>query len=351
MKEFVINKNDEGQKLKKLCFRILDKAPASFTYKMLRKKNISLNDKKATGDEQLKAGDIVRFYLSDETFANFSSHTDKQVAIQSDHDSNVNSTDRSKILHQNDIIYMDDDIMAINKGYGILSQKSSSGDISVNEMMLLYLKEKGLWNSSTFKPSVCNRLDRNTTGLILAGISIKGLQFLTEAIRERKIDKYYHTICTGRFEKACKVRSYLRKDEKNNQVDIKSESEFRLAGSPKSYTLIETEFRPVSYSKDDRLTLLEVKLITGKSHQIRAQLEKLRHPILGDRKYKGRYSDFKAGNKESGFFEDLQLRFRVKGQLLHAYKIRFNKDTGDYSGKELICPYPKNFSDIISEYF
>ena len=368
MRQFEIKKQDEGQKLKKLCFRILDRAPQSFTYKMLRKKNITLNDKKADGDEVLHYGDIVKFYLADETFDKFSSHSKAENRSAGDtvnrsddvSSSNVsssnntgpgNNTYNKNRLSEEDIIYIDDDIMLINKKYGVLSQKAKADDISVNEMMLSYLKEKGLWNESTFKPSVCNRLDRNTTGIILAGISIKGLQFLTGAVRDRKIDKFYRTICTGRFEKSCRVRSYLSKDENNNTVKIMNESEFRSAGSPDNYNQIETEFRPVSYSVDGQLTLLEVKLITGKSHQIRAQLASLGHPIIGDRKYIGdaELTSSKSRNGQAGRMKkDI---YGLKAQLLHAYKISFREGCEKYTGKDFTCPYPEAFNRIIKQYF
>ncbi len=378
MKEFVISKNDEGQKLKKLCMRILDKAPGSFTYKMLRKKNITLNDKKATGDEVLNSGDIVKFFLADETFTKFASlndvKTDKigesfakteESSAKTD-DGTVkkkngpadvkinkynNNKDNTKSLSDKDIIYIDDDILIINKEYGVLSQKAKPDDVSINEMMLSYLSKKGLWTGSTFKPSVCNRLDRNTTGIILAGISIKGLQLLTGAVRDRKIDKYYRTICMGRFDKARRVRSYLLKDEKNNIVKILSEEEFRLAGSPKSYSLIETEFRPVSYSKDGKLTLLEVKLITGKSHQIRAQLAKLGHPIIGDRKYSGSLADSRTNSGTRTIGRKASDTYDLKAQLLHAYKISFREGCEKYTGKDFTCPYPEAFNKIITDNF
>ena len=373
MKQFVIGKSDEGQKLKKILFRILDKAPQSFTYKMLRKKNITLNDKKASGDEVLCNGDIVKLYLADDTFLNFSSVkdvvdtflkpgtvTDEKASRTTSNDTRIqdktnqdiktrgaqnqdngnqyiNRTTKLheiKALSENDIIYRDDDIMLINKGYGILSQKARADDVSINEMMLAYLSKNGLWVSSTMKPSICNRLDRNTTGIILAGVSIKGLQLLTEAVRERKLDKYYRTICYGRFEKRKLVRSYLSKDEKNNKVNIMSEREYVTSGSPKNYSPIETEYSPVSYSEDGKLTLLEVKLITGKSHQIRAQLASLGYPIIGDRKY----------SQNAGFPG-------LKSQLLHAYKISFGDGCDKYSGRVFTCPYPEWFEKILNKYF
>ena len=307
MREILINDLDEGQKLRKLCFRILKDAPSSFVYKMLRKKNITLNDKKASGEETLRSGDSVKFFLSDETFSKFSGNTitDGILSEPQNNGSTSGRNNKSAVLAENDIVYIDNDILLINKPYGVLSQKAKPDDVSINEMMLNYLEEKGIQNAGTFKPSVCNRLDRNTTGIILAGISIKGLQFLTEAVRDRKIDKYYLTICTGYFNVEKKIKSYLSKDEKDNKVDILTEAEYKKKGSPEGYSRISTEFRPVSYSPDNSYTLLEVKLITGKTHQIRAQLAACGVHIKGDLKY-----GFPRSNEDGGI-------------CLHSREIRF----------------------------
>ena len=396
MREILINDLDEGQKLRKLCFRILKDAPSSFVYKMLRKKNITLNDKKASGEETLRSGDSVKFFLSDETFSKFSGNaiTDgilsepqnngstsgrNNSSNKIDNSSNNNiinnnsiakSSDKhnkSAVLAENDIVYIDNNILLINKPYGVLSQKAKPDDVSINEMMLNYLEEKGIQSSGTFKPSVCNRLDRNTTGIILAGISIKGLQFLTEAVRDRKIDKYYLTICTGYFKVEKKINSYLSKDEKDNKVDILTEAEYKKKGSPEGYSRISTEFRPVSYSPDNSYTLLEVKLITGKTHQIRAQLASLGHPIVGDRKYDSPFTDNRANilhkydnsalneskNNRHNNCEIIQKQeinsLRLKSQLLHAYRVVFNDNCQEYSGREFIIDVPEYFQSVMNK--
>ncbi|MBR1674784.1 MAG: RluA family pseudouridine synthase [Eubacterium sp.] len=369
MREILINDQDEGQKLKKLCFRILKEAPASFVYKMLRKKNITLNDKKATGEETLSAGDKVKFFLSDETYNKFSGaevtvnshsksgddisgHSDINNHTEALHNGTTNShsaaVNTKNSLSEKSIIYIDDDIMLINKPFGILSQKAKAEDISINEMMLGYLEEKGLWSSKTFKPSVCNRLDRNTTGIILAGISIKGLQFLTEAVRDRRIDKFYLTICKGCFyEKKMLVNSYLSKDGKANKVEILTEAEYKRKGAPKNYSLISTEFRPISYSSDKKNTLLEVKLITGKTHQIRAQLANLGYPIVGDMKY-----DEPAKDARSVSIDRKNKNTKIASlhtQLLHAYRIHFNQGCGKYTDYEFTCDLPEYFRSVMNK--
>ena len=161
MKEIVIRENEAGQRLDKLLGKYLSQAPKSFLYKMLRKKNITLNGKKAEGKEQTCAGDVVRIFLSDETYAKFSSGTHQGFQIEK-----IPSLDPAQI------IYEDHHILILNKPAGILSQKANPEDVSVNEQILSYLLEKGELTEEelkTFRPSVCNRLDRNTSGLLIAG--------------------------------------------------------------------------------------------------------------------------------------------------------------------------------------
>ncbi len=286
MIEIKIEKNESGQKLKKLLFKYLKNAPQSFTYKMLRKKNIVLNDKKATGDELLKIGDSVKLYLSDETVSKFRD-TDK---------SDISNNPGSKALKEAadiKIIFADSDIMVIDKPSGILSQKSVKTDYSVNDFVTDYAKEKGLNHSDVFKPSVVNRLDRNTSGIMLAGVSYPGSKMLTKLIKERLIDKYYLTLAEGEFKEEVHDISYLYKDENTNKADIITADHYNelvVKGSKssaakdlKKYKRTETLLTPVSYKNG--YTLIKVKLITGKTHQIRAVLGKLGYPIVGERKY------------------------------------------------------------------
>ena len=314
MQEILITKNEEGYKLKKLCKNYLSEAPDSFIYKMLRKKNIKLNGKKADGSEILEKGDIVNFYLSDET-------------IQSFQKSGVtNNREKVSSVRAEDIIYEDEDIIIVNKPSGILSQKSKADDISINEMILQYLLDNGKINNEslmTFKPSVCNRLDRNTSGLILAGKTPAGSKYLSQIIKNRSIRKYYQAVVKGQAKLKGIYKAHLTKDENNNQVDI----------SDKGF-IIETGFEVLEYNKELDITYLRVELITGKSHQIRAHLAHLGYPIIGDTKY---------GNKNTN--EYFRKNYKIKSQMLTAYEVIFpHFDASEDNCEEAIAKVARRLS-------
>lgn len=179
MKELIIHDNEAGQRLDKLLRKYLSEAPGSFIYKMLRKKNIVLNGKKATGNEHLRKGDSVKLFLADDTITKFQA-AGKTV------EENIKNTVKL------DVIYEDQNVIFINKPSGMLSQKAKETDVSVVENVTAYLLESGQLtkeNLQTFRPSICNRLDRNTSGLIVAGKSLAGLQQMGELFKERTLKK------------------------------------------------------------------------------------------------------------------------------------------------------------------
>ncbi len=316
MKEYIIKKNEENQRLDKFLKKLLPNASMGFLYKMLRKKNILWNGKKATGSESLSAGDTIRLFLSDETFAKF--HTDMAALTQ--------EYDMLKALPMKgiSIIYEDEDILAVNKPPDMLSQKAKKEDISANEYLLGYLIKKGslsLEEFSTFRPSVCNRLDRNTTGLLLMGKSLTGTQKLSEMLRGRTIKKYYRAIAVGNIDEPAHLSGYLEKDTAGNRVTVTNIPTEKSAR-------IETSYIPLARAKN--ATLLEVHLITGKTHQIRAHLASIGHPVIGDPKYGDA-----CANKE------FQKNYGVSFQLLHAYRLEFP------DGKVLTAPLPEVYGRIM----
>lgn len=288
MKEKRIDHGSAGQSLFKYIMKVLNKAPNGLVYKWLRKKSIDVNRKKCDGKELLREGDIVHFWLSEETFQKFSSQAEAETA----------SAWRGTVP---DILYEDEDVLILNKPAGLLTQRDGSGMISLNDWVLLHCPPR-----EGVKPSVCNRLDRNTSGLVLCGKSIRGLQELGRILRERSVHKYYRTWLWGTLSGEGRLKGFLAKDVRKNQADIQAEE--RIGAVP-----VETGYRVLSHSTINGavLTEAELLLVTGRTHQLRAHMASIGHPILGDRKY---------GIPASISFS---RQHHLRRQLLHAEQIVF----------------------------
>ena len=315
MKEIIIEPQNAGTRLDKIVFRYLDKAPKSFVYKMLRKKNIVLNDKKASGSEMLKDGDVIKLYLADETILKFRG------------ESKPHSSRFSMEEIRNLICYEDENLIAFQKPQGMLSQRSVSTDFSLNDLLLAYLQDE---TTDLFTPGISNRLDRNTSGLVLAGKNRKASRCLNEILKEKWISKHYLCLVEGVLEKTEEVDAFLWKDERNNQVKVTAKDQ---PGAKK----IITRYEPLCHN--DHMTLLDVDLLTGKSHQIRAHLAYLSHPLAGDKKY-----------GDSAFNRYFAEKYGLHYQLLHAYRIKFHDIQNELSylnGLEIEAGIPSEFERII----
>lgn len=275
MKEIKINNNEEGQRLDRFLKKYLNKANQSFIYKMIRKKNIKLNNEKADPETILKKDDLVQLYLSDDTIEKFR---------------------EKKTLKQTNIhfktVYEDDNILVVNKPIGLSTQPDETSVRNLVDEIKMYLDAKQENISFTFKPAVCNRLDKNTSGLVIAAKNYDALKQTNKAIRERSIKKFYMAKVHGIINKDLELKDYLVKNENKNIVKIvKNETE--------NAKQVITYAHPLR--TEGNYTWLEIEIETGRAHQIRAHLASIGHPIVGDKKYGRRDSE--------------------KYQLLHAYKL------------------------------
>lgn len=316
MRQIVVTEKEAGQRLDKFLTKYMSKAPKSFFYKMLRKKNIKLNDAKADGSEKLKAEDVIKLFLSEETIVNFSEEIN-MVHVQ---------------WHLS-ILYEDDNLLIINKEAGMLSQKAQKQDVSLIEHITAYLLESGQITEEqlrSFHPGVCNRLDRNTSGIIIAGKTLLGLQKMSELLKTRNLDKYYQCIVKGKVTKKQCVEGYLTKNRSHNKVQI---STMPTEGAD----YIKTEYEPLCATEE--FTLLKVKLFTGKSHQIRAHLQSMGHPVIGD----GKYGDVQINKK-------LRKECGLKHHVLHSWQLVFpmleEREFSGISGKTILAPVPVYFAEL-----
>ena len=312
MKEIRVDSLSANQRLDKFLMKYFKAASSGFIYKMLRKKNIVLNGKKDTGKTILLEGDSIKVFFSDETF-------DKMRGLET----SKSEYDHLKDINYSlDVIYEDDDIIACNKPAMMLSQKSNPDDISINEYILSYLiNEKGysLEEYRVFHPSVSNRLDYNTTGIILAAKTLQGQQKLSLALKNRTIDKFYIALVEGKLDNEITLNGTFTKDEDNNKVTIINDNSNNVI----------TCISPIA--SNDNISLIKIHLITGKTHQIRAHLASISHPIIGDMKY--------AGDNAYKLHKE---KYNVTSQMLHSY-------ITEYDGIEIKAPVPDNMNRIIEE--
>ena len=291
MREFTINENDSGQRLDKFVGKAVPRLPQSMMYKAIRNKRIKLNGKRAEISARLQTGDIVQMYINDEFFDDSA------------------ETEFMTVSPEINIIYEDENIILIDKKNGMVvhEDNENSVDTLINRVKR-YLYEKGEYDperENSFVPSLCNRLDRNTGGIVIAAKNAEALRILNQKIRDREIEKLYLCIVVGVPPKKHDVMTaYLEKNSEENTVRI---SDRKL---PDGKTVI-TEYRVLKTNGD--LSLVEVKLHTGRTHQIRAHMAHIGCPLLGDGKY-----GINRINKE----------YKIKTQALYSYKLGFRFTTG-----------------------
>ena len=292
MKEFIIGKNDSGQRLDRFVGKAVPLLPESLLQKYIRLKRIKLNGKGSKRDVRLNEGDVLNLYINDEFF-------EKPCEENS-----WLKVGAPKL----DIVYEDENILLADKKPGVLCHSAGSWDYNtLIANIQAYLAQKGEWRpkeENSFTPALCNRIDRNTGGIVIAAKNAETLRIMNEKIKEREIEKYYLCAVKGRPKPPVgRLENYLFKDASKNRVYVKEKDE------PGAKTAV-TEYRTIC--SKGQLSLLECRLLTGRTHQIRAQLSHAGYPLLGDGKY-GR--------------EQFNKSFGESGQALYSYRLVFEFPT------------------------
>ena len=321
MKEKTVGKNDSGQRVDRFLKKFMPHAAAGFIYKSIRTKRIKLNGQRTKPSAILAEGDKLQLYLDAQDLGRGSS---KKVI--------------RKTGMEFSTVYQDENIMVVNKPPGLLSHPDGGQTEALAEQVLYYLYTSGQYDprrENTFVPAICNRLDRNTGGLVIAAKNFAALQDMNLMIRKGWVERYYKLVVAGHVENSSEALAYLVKDKKTNRVRITSE---KVEGSSR----IHTYYRPLKHSRRG-FTLLEARLGTGKTHQIRAHLAYLGHPVAGDAKYGD-----KAVNRLLG------KDFGLTHQFLYAYRIEFKRTTSLFSyldAMKFFAPLPQELKSIEEKLF
>ena len=293
MRELIVGKNDAGQRLDKFITKTLD-LPMSLLYKSIRLKKIKVNRKRAENSTLLAEGDRIQCFLSDEFF-----------------EKKTDSHSFESITPRLDIIYEDENVMLLNKRPGVSVHEDENG--STNTLIThiqAYLYQRGEYKpecEQSFAPALCNRIDRNTGGIVIAAKNAEALRVMNEKIKRREIDKFYLAAVHGIPKpEAATVKAFLIKDDKANIVRVYENN------PPRGAKEIITKYKVVAKRSDS--ALIEVELLTGRTHQIRAHMAHLGHPLIGDGKYGVNKNDRSRG---------------YKYQALYSYRLRFSFDKSE----------------------
>ena len=312
MQTLTVKENDAGQRLDKFISKSFKSLPLAFMYKSIRKKYIKVNGKKSKPEYKLKLNDILSLYIKDDLL-------EKVPSVY----------DFTKTPAKINIVYEDENLLIVNKKPGLIvhPDKETHFDSLIARIKhyLFLKKEYDPENEQSFTPALVNRIDRNTGGIVVAAKNSESLKILNEKIKNREIKKYYLTILKGSLkQKEATLTAYLEKNENQNQV--------RIYNEPKTNTkTIKTKYRVIKEKGEN--SLVEVELLTGRTHQIRAHMAHIGHPVLGDAKY---------GHPNQ------KDKTKYKHQVLWAYKIEFVFKNGggklNYLDKKTFeCKVPIDF--------
>ncbi len=301
MREFTVNKNDAGQRLDKFIQKTVKGIPTSLMYKSIRTKKIKVNRKRAELNQMLVLGDTVQMFLSEDLFAE-----------------KITKNELTSIEARINVVYEDENILICDKAPGVLvhsgdgdGKESGKGDAKERNTLIYhvqsYLAKNGEYdpeNENSFTPALCNRIDRNTGGMVICAKNAEALRTVNERIKNNQITKYYLCAVHGATpRKTDTLCDFLIKDSKNNTVRVLKN---KTAGAKE----IITKYTSLSYNAKTKLSLLEIELVTGRTHQIRAHMASIGNPLLGDGKY-GK--------------EDTVGTRKYKHQALYSYKLTFQK--------------------------
>ena len=296
MKSFTITKNDAGQRLDRFITKVCPTLPQTLMYKYIRTKRIKINRKRGEISTRLNVGDVVDAYINDEFFTPTTPKYDF-----------LSASDKL------DIVYEDENILLVDKKQGLIVHPDDKEyhDTLIGRIQH-YLYNKGEYNpndENSFKPALANRIDRNTGGIVIAAKNAEALRILCQKIKDREIDKRYLAVIHGMpKEKCATLEGYLEKNEEKNKVYLSRKK-------TDSNRTIKTRYRLIAHKGD--LSLIEVELITGRTHQIRAHMASIGHSLLGDGKYGKTALDKKMGfDKQALYSYKLSFRFETDGGIL-----------------------------------